>query len=74
VTVQPVTGPGRILIVDDQEANVQLLERILQRAGYEELHSTTDPRTVERMVAEVSPDLILLDLNMPPTRCHPRRS
>lgn len=65
MTVQPVTGPGRILIVDDQEANVRLLERILQRAGYEELHSTTDPRTVERMVAEVSPDLILLDLNMP---------
>lgn len=56
---------SRILIVDDQEANVRLLELILRRAGYKNLHMTTDPRTVEALVADVHPDLILLDLNMP---------
>ncbi|WP_372632962.1 HD-GYP domain-containing protein [Cohnella sp.] len=56
---------AKILIVDDQEYNVSLLERILTRAGFSRIHSTLDPHEVQRMVAEVEPDIVLLDLHMP---------
>lgn len=55
----------RILIVDDQEGNVRLLDGILRGAGYTNLTSTTDPRDVLPLYAEISPDLVLLDLHMP---------
>src|SRR5712691_9351198 len=56
---------AKILIVDDQESNVRLLERLLQQAGYTTLQSTTDPRLVVPLFTEFRPDLILLDLMMP---------
>ena len=56
---------ARILIVDDEEANVILLERMLTRAGYTRLTSTQDSRRVLQLVEETNPDLILLDLLMP---------
>jgi len=56
---------ARILIVDDESANVLLLQRILQRAGFEDLKSTTDPRHVLSLFTEFMPDLVLLDLHMP---------
>ena len=37
---------ARILIVDDQEANVRLLERVLGEAGYSAVASTMDPLQV----------------------------
>jgi signal transduction histidine kinase len=55
----------RILIVDDEPANVLLMERLLQDAGYRNLSSTTDSRRVLGLYREVGPDLILLDLMMP---------
>jgi putative two-component system response regulator len=56
---------ARLLIVDDEESNVRLLERILRRAGYETIKGTMEPRNVSRIVAEYDPDLIMLDLHMP---------
>lgn len=56
---------AHILIVDDQDANVQLLERLLSMSGYANFLSTTDPRQVLPMFAKFQPDLILLDLMMP---------
>ena len=56
---------SRILIVDDQEANVMLLERLLQMSGYTNFISTTDPRQVLPLFGKFQPDLILLDLMMP---------
>ena len=56
---------ARILIVDDQAENVELLEQILRRAGYEKLAGVTDPREVTAKCAEFGPDLILLDIHMP---------
>ena len=56
---------ARILIVDDQEANVMLLERLLQTAGYDNFVSTKDPRQVLPIFSQFQPDLILLDLMMP---------
>jgi putative two-component system response regulator len=61
-----VADPGaRILIVDDEPANVLLLHRILDQAGYRSLHPTTDPRQVLELYERADPDLILLDLHMP---------
>jgi PAS domain S-box-containing protein len=54
-----------ILIVDDQEANVLLLEKMLRNAGYERITSTMDPRTVCPLHLAHRYDLILLDLQMP---------
>jgi len=56
---------ARILVVDDEEANVALLERLLGMAGYRNVVSTTDPRNVRELLHEFRPDLILLDLLMP---------
>src|SRR5712691_9089049 len=57
--------PAKILIVDDQEANVQVLERMLQREGYHNIRSTTDSRETLALFADFEPHLILLDLVMP---------
>jgi len=54
-----------LLIVDDQLANVQLLERMLKGAGYARITSTRDPRAVCNLHRENHYDLILLDLQMP---------
>jgi len=56
---------ARILIVDDQAANVQLLERLLREAGYTGVSATMDPHEVRELHCEHAYDLILLDLHMP---------
>lgn len=56
---------ARILVVDDLEANVILLERMLRGAGYTCVASTTDPRTVRQLHIRHHYDLIVLDLQMP---------
>ena len=54
-----------ILIVDDQQANVSLLERMLAGAGYTAVSSTMDPREVCELQRQHRYRLILLDLQMP---------
>ena len=54
-----------ILIVDDQEANVMLLEQVLRNAGYTRITSTMDPQAVHALHQRHRYDLILLDLQMP---------
>ena len=56
---------ARILIVDDQETNVQLLEQLLHEAGYTHVESTMNPRQVAALHHENAYDLSLLDLQMP---------
>ncbi|APO96611.1 response regulator [Xanthomonas vesicatoria] len=56
---------SRILIVDDEPANVRLLEDLLQREGFQQVIATTDPLRVMGLVSAFAPDLILLDLKMP---------
>ena len=56
---------AKILIVDDEPANVQLLEQVLEEAGYTRLRTTTQAREVEGLLSEFDPDIILLDLQMP---------
>jgi PAS domain S-box-containing protein len=54
-----------ILIVDDQEANVSLLQQMLREAGYARVAATMDPREVCALHRKNAYDLILLDLQMP---------
>jgi PAS domain S-box-containing protein len=56
---------ANILIVDDQLANVLLLEQMLSGAGYTTLTSTRDPQVVCELHRKHRYDLILLDLQMP---------
>jgi len=54
-----------ILIVDDQEANVSLLEQMLRAAGYLRVASTMNSQEVCALHRKNSYDIILLDLQMP---------
>lgn len=56
---------ARILIIDDNQSNVDLLEATLDAAGYLSVLSITDPREAEGMYIAFRPDLVLLDINMP---------
>jgi putative two-component system response regulator len=56
---------ARVLIVDDEMPNVELLRRILSHAGFGDVRSTTDPRAIAALVAAEEPDIVLLDLHMP---------
>jgi len=58
---------GRILVVDDQQANVLLLEQVLGGAGYVSVASTMNPGDVCELHRTNRYDLILLDLMMPGT-------
>lgn len=60
-----VIETAHILVVDDEQANVRLFERLLEQAGYHNVRSTTDSRAVLGLVEEFLPDLIILDLHMP---------
>ena len=56
---------ARVLIVDDQPVNVELLEQLLGQAGYSSIASTTQPTEVCGLHQANPFDLILLDLKMP---------
>ena len=56
---------ARILLVDDQAANIEMLTQMLGGAGYVSIASTQDPRKVCELHRQNRYDLILLDLQMP---------
>ncbi|MGH8869786.1 MAG: EAL domain-containing response regulator [Actinomycetes bacterium] len=60
-----VFATARVLVVDDEPANVALLSQILRRAGCAEVTGVTDPRDAVRTYEEMRPDAVLLDLGMP---------
>lgn len=56
---------AQILIVDDEPKNLDVLTRILRRAGFLNTFATTDPVEGLTLYTELDPDLLLLDLHMP---------
>jgi signal transduction histidine kinase len=56
---------SRILVVDDQIANLKVMNTVLVIAGYRNVRCLNDSREVLATVAEFPPDLIMLDLHMP---------
>lgn len=63
--INPLLEDSRILIVDDQEANIDVLVSLLEMQGYKNIKTTQDPRLVTELYSSFDPDLILLDLSMP---------
>lgn len=57
---------GRILIIDDQDAQILLLRKLLKTAGYGSVATTTDPSEAAALYSEFKPDVVLLDLHMQP--------
>ncbi len=56
---------ARMLIVDDQPYNIELLVRILQRSGYTNYLGLSDPTRLEQTFHDYRPDMVLLDIHMP---------
>jgi DNA-binding response OmpR family regulator len=61
---QDLTGQPVIMVVDDQPANLTLMEVMLQREGYT-VRTFPRGRLALASAAELPPDLILLDITMP---------
>jgi len=55
----------KIVVIDDEPANVALLEMMLAQAGYTRVKTVTDSRLAIGTCLVYEPDLILLDLMMP---------
>jgi len=53
-----------VLVVDDRDANLELIEGYLQEVGCEVVTATTGVEAL-RMIASQPPDLVLLDVMMP---------
>jgi putative two-component system response regulator len=56
---------ARIMVVDDERANLKLLSLMLRTEGYAHVDLVQDPREVLTSYQAARPDLILLDINMP---------
>ncbi len=56
---------SRIFVVDDEPANLRLMEKMLSKEGYLQTVLIADPREVLPLYRQQAPDLILLDINMP---------
>lgn len=56
---------AKILVVDDQEANVDVICDFLALQAYIHVMGITDSRKVENLISEYKPDIVLLDLSMP---------
>jgi DNA-binding response OmpR family regulator len=55
----------KIVAIDDEPANVALLEAMLTDGGYSRVKTVTDSRLAMEICVTFEPDLVLLDLMMP---------
>lgn len=56
---------GKIMIIDDEIANVLVAKKLLSQAGHTDFETTTDSTLAMNMVHSCEPDVVLLDINMP---------
>ncbi len=65
--MRPARSPAeaRILVIDDEPANLALVEAVLAREGYAHVETLADPRRAAERHLAFRPDLVLLDLMMP---------
>ena len=77
---EPTSGPPRssaerpgsadeaqlvVVVIEDNVANVRLMEQAIERAGNVTMHSAVDGQRGRQLAAELQPDVILLDLHLP---------
>jgi two-component system cell cycle sensor histidine kinase PleC len=63
--ISDVARASRILVIDDDAHSVELVKRVLTRAGFTTVESTSEPSVALSLLRELEPHVILLDLNMP---------
>ncbi|MDH4133307.1 MAG: two-component system response regulator [Gammaproteobacteria bacterium] len=63
--IMPDLSQAKLLLVDDEPANLRLLEAMLRMEGYANTVSISDSREVEQAYREQRFDIVLLDINMP---------
>lgn len=56
---------ANILVVDDQEVNLELIRDVFEQEDYQHVETCSNSLEVAGKLTELSPDLILLDINMP---------
>jgi DNA-binding response OmpR family regulator len=60
-----LAADARILVIDDEPANLALVAAVLVREGYAHVETLADPRCAAERHLALRPDLVLLDLMMP---------
>ncbi|MBK5541746.1 response regulator [Pseudomonas sp. TH05] len=60
-----MTTDLRILIIDDQRPNLELMEQLLAREGLSNVLTSTEPLRTLDLFNSFEPDLVILDLHMP---------
>jgi DNA-binding NarL/FixJ family response regulator len=63
----PATG-RRVIVADDDVLLREGLASLLERAGYQLVGQAGDASELLRLVREHRPDLVIVDIRMPPTR------
>jgi putative two-component system response regulator len=56
----------RLLIIDDEQENVDVLQALLEESGYSRVRTVTNSAEACEVCHSFEPDLVLLDLIMPP--------
>jgi signal transduction histidine kinase len=60
-----IIAGARILVIDDDAASVELTRRVLTRAGFRAIESTSEPAIALSLLRKLEPHVVLLDLRMP---------
>jgi putative two-component system response regulator len=60
-----VLSRARVMIVDDEESNVRVLDRILRQSGCTEIHVAKTAKDAIGGFLNARPDIVLLDLHLP---------
>ena len=56
---------AKVLIIDDEDVNIEIVKAYLEEEDFNNLISTTDSTKAVEMIREHRPDIVLLDINMP---------
>lgn len=65
MTAPRTASDARILVIDDEPANLALVQAVLTREGYRHFETLSEPRLAAERHLAFQPDLVLLDLMMP---------
>ena len=61
-----MTAPVRVLVIDDDPLQLELVDRALSRDGFE-IRGVTSVQGLAAALGDFKPQLVLLDVNMPDT-------
>ncbi|VAX42211.1 Response regulator [hydrothermal vent metagenome] len=64
-TPEQVITNRKVCIVDDEPINIRVTQKHLERCGYSEFVTTTNPREACHLIYQEQPGVVLLDLMMP---------